>query len=328
MSDGVANERCQISKRVTNKPGLYGSSCSECKYSYTANSLSLVILLAAVDLVQPLHQQLTKWTGRRRKVRCLPSAADPSKCVACFRRRSRCLKHQSARLDIRRSKTTPVESRIAELESNVQQFNGQASSYTTQEISPLLSASSTPEAAVDPVKFGVNTASPIFSLLNNEVWRVLEVERNGVPDEENGHAISPTLPISPSRSLLKHERVCKILLKMLHSSTDIGEALTKQSRFWNLYLKHSLGATAGSPHQNIFDYAGTRLAGDNPIQIAKVAQLVAGGTIGTNTMRKIAWLVDRLILADIEYVSSLDGVECAFEQGKLLTDLGQVKSSW
>jgi hypothetical protein len=104
--------------------------------------------------------------------------------------------------------------------------------------------------------------------------------------------------------------------------------LDKHSQFWNLHAKHAHGGDAKTSYPDIYEYAGAALAGDNPVKIAKVAQMIAGASSETNQVKKITWLVDRLILADVEYLNSLDGLECAFEHGKLLTDLSQMKSSW
>jgi len=121
----------------------------------------------------------------------------------------------------------------------------------------------------------------------------------------------------------KHEKDCKMLLTALNRVPNLQMALQKHSHFWALRMKMT---EPNSTHaeRDIIQYARKALAGDNPIKIGKVMQAVACVTGD----EKLILAVDRIIISDDEYLSTIDGMECTMEQGKMLTEFGQVRRSW
>jgi hypothetical protein len=125
----------------------------------------------------------------------------------------------------------------------------------------------------------------------------------------------------------KHEKDCKMLLAALKCTPNVREALEKQSHFWA--RKMSIAEpNSSSADRNIIQYAYQALAGDNPIKIAKIVQAVASVTLDIRLYEQLVLMVDRLIVSDDEYLSNLEGMECALEQGRLLTEMGQIRRSW
>jgi hypothetical protein len=125
----------------------------------------------------------------------------------------------------------------------------------------------------------------------------------------------------------KHEKDSKILLAALKSAPDVRGALEKHSHFWATQITMT-EPDASSAEKDIILYARKALAGDNPIKIAKIVQAVASVTADEKLLEKLVLIVDQLIVSDDEYLTTLDGMECALEQSRLLIEMGQVRRSW
>jgi hypothetical protein len=54
------------------------------------------------------------------------------------------------------------------------------------------------------------------------------------------------------------------------------------------------------------EYARRAIAGDNPIKMARVLQIAAAGAEDYDLFQKLVTLVDRLIVCDDEYMSTID----------------------
>lgn len=140
-------------------------------------------------------------------------------------------------------------------------------------------------------------------------------------------------PFPPIRTTLfpiggfKHEKDCKMLLAALKRTPNIQEILEDQSNFWAVKMSVT-EPDSSAADKYITQYARQALAGDNPIKIAKIVQAVASATLDVKLLEKLVLLVDRLIVSDDEYLCTLEGMECALEQGRLLTEMGQVRRSW
>jgi hypothetical protein len=125
----------------------------------------------------------------------------------------------------------------------------------------------------------------------------------------------------------KHEKDCKMLLNALKGSPNIREALEKQSHFWARKMR-SAESDSSSTDETFVQYARRALSGDNPIKIARIVQAVASVTLDVRLYEDLLLIVDRLIVSDDEYLSTLEGMECTLEQGRLLIEMGQVRRSW
>jgi hypothetical protein len=126
----------------------------------------------------------------------------------------------------------------------------------------------------------------------------------------------------------RHEAVCKILLKALYSTADIKEAIESHSHFWRVYMRMMHGPAGGSANLDLKEYIRKAVNGDNPVKIAKAVQVIATATHDLRKSEELVRLVDRLIISDNEYLSTLDGLECAFEHGMLLRKRGQIHRAW
>jgi hypothetical protein len=125
----------------------------------------------------------------------------------------------------------------------------------------------------------------------------------------------------------KHEKDCKALLLALRSFPNLQDALEKHSCAWDMRMKQTQ-PNASAAERDIREYAGRALSGYDPIKIAKIVQIVAMATQDTEAFEKLVVLVDQLILSNDEYLSTLEGLECAFEQGRFHFELGLIYRSW
>jgi hypothetical protein len=125
----------------------------------------------------------------------------------------------------------------------------------------------------------------------------------------------------------KHEEDCKTLLTALRCIPNIQEALEKHSHFWPRKIR-SIEPDSSSTDGTFIQYARQALAGDDPIKIAKIVQAVASVTLDIKIYEKLVLIVDRLIVSDDEYSSTLEGMECTLEQGRLLIEMGKIRRSW
>jgi hypothetical protein len=266
-------------------------------------------------------------TGRRRKVKCRPSNIS-SRCQACVARNARCVEQKRATPARKTPKRKDLYERIAVLEglvraqSDVSDDDGD-DDVDYYKLSPASGRQTSEPKSVEDIWFGVGkqrSASPQRdgSLFPNALGPVTLASDHLVP------SVQTTLfPIGS----FKHEKDCKILLAVLKSVPDVQESLQKHSHFWAMKMSMT-EPDASSAEKNILLYARQALSGDNPIKIAKIVQAVASGTKDEKLLEKLVLLVDRLIVSDDEYLSNLDGLECALDQGRLLTEMGQIRRSW
>jgi hypothetical protein len=125
----------------------------------------------------------------------------------------------------------------------------------------------------------------------------------------------------------KHQKICRILLKVLQAAPNVEESLEMHSHFWaNNIKRQNPNATLGDI--DVKEFARRALSGDNPIKIARIVQIAAAGAHELELFEQLVSVVDRLIVCDEEYMRSLEGLECAFEQGRFFVEMGQVRRSW
>ena len=95
-------------------------------------------------------------------------------------------------------------------------------------------------------------------------------------------------------------------------------------------LKKTHGPVGQTTSLSLKEYMRIALAEENPLKVSRVVQAVAGGVRASEneSSLKLLRLVDWLIVADEEYMSAIEGVQCAFVQSILYTDKGKAKEAW
>jgi hypothetical protein len=254
--------------------------------------------------------------------------------VACVARNTRCVEQKRTTAVRRAPKRQDLYERIAVLEGLVR---------AQSDISDGDGDDVNDDDSLDYYKPSpTSRRQPSESNSLEDIWHDANKKRGASPPKREGslfpRVLGPVILASDHLvpavqttlfpiGTFKHEKDCKILLAALKSAPDVQGALEKHSHFWAVKMMMT-EPDASSAEKNILLYARKALAGDNPIKIAKVVQAVASATADERLLEKLVLIVDRLILSDDEYLTTLDGMECALEQGRLLTELGQVRRSW
>jgi hypothetical protein len=267
--------------------------------------------------------------GRRRKVKCRPSNRDSTRCTACVSRNSVCIEQGRVIAGRRPLRRKELCQRITILENHVR-ADSVSSDEAADEDHSDRELTTTPrrrQSEINSVEDFLNGSTSERGISSSHFEDSLFAN---IPDRVSS-AFGFSNP--PVRATLfpvggfKHEKDCKRLLAALRSSPNIREALEKQSHFWAMKVS-SAEPNSGSADETLIQYARHALAGDNPIKIAKIVQAVASVTMDVRLHEKLVLIVDRLIVSDDEYLSTLEGMECTIEQGRLLTEMGQVRRSW
>jgi hypothetical protein len=189
--------------------------------------------------------------------------------------------------------------------------------------------------------------APVLSLFDNAVWSRKGEEDSAssgspTPSPVQGMRVHPTVlpssntsapkelsstppaaqnPVGVKRE--KNQRVCKTLLAALPGQEKINEGLEKHAQWW-AHIQKKLDS---GKETSLAEYMENAVANDDPIALAKIVQMVAT-VMDESPFEKLLLLVDRLIIHDDEYMSSIEGLECALFQGRFYSDIGQARRSW
>jgi hypothetical protein len=271
-------------------------------------------------------------------VKCIPAKEDTHKCSACLRRGAECIKTGSRSAKRGIPSADDITSRIEQLELVMQ------SSMTTNQKDIV---------SID-IDYACTQPGPINELNISRFSRRRQSVATSpqrispVPFEEKDEEAVESLSLaqsrdSPGRSLtrtsttlgpaisftgsLKHAKACKILLTALRNSSNFQDALKAHNIFWKMDNRRA-DPTASYPDADIMEYARRALNGNNPIDIARLGQIVATEAPNLKLTEDLALLVDKLIISDDEYLCTLEGLECAFHQGRIWLEVGQMNQAW
>ena len=97
--------------------------------------------------------------------------------------------------------------------------------------------------------------------------------------------------------------------------------------WWGALRGRVLGLSATPEQLSLESFVSHALSRGTPTQMAKVLQLVAR-TVDEEHLERILLLIERLVLVDDEYMGTMEGLECAYLQGNLYSDIGQARRAW
>ncbi|KAM0511449.1 hypothetical protein ACHAPE_009888 [Trichoderma viride] len=100
--------------------------------------------------------------------------------------------------------------------------------------------------------------------------------------------------------------------------------LTEKGSWWNSFRQKAY-AISEAPSQTIEVFAKRTYTSSNPADIGALAIAFARSL---NKHRHIFALVDELVISDITYTATIEGLECLILLAKSYTDCGQPKRSW
>ena len=122
----------------------------------------------------------------------------------------------------------------------------------------------------------------------------------------------------------KHERTRQALLSVVPPYEKLIPAITKCTDWWFFFRQKCLG-TVG--RVTLEEFATRVYHSGKPAELGILVIAVGVGTNYDDLDRYLA-LVDKEIIADDEYMSTLEGLECAVLVGKSYSDIGQPRRGW
>lgn len=291
------------------------------------------------------------YQGRRRKTRCVYPPGDPV-CVLCKSRDGRCIEQGYEEVGISESKPSVPRKQPANGKAS-QGRNGisadQPPKFTCSgdvETSDVLAAERANYAPIVSllVDAKVSFKDRCHGLYLQSSWRLKVYYTKLSASGKNGESGSPTLQTAYSSStydqLLDREQklyppfllpfesksayVCSTIRSMLPSYDAIMSVLTKHGSWWDSFRSKAY-AISEAPSQTIEAFAKRTYTSSNPADIGALAIAFARSL---NKHRHLYILVDDLIISDINYTATIEGLECLILLAKSYTDCGQPKRAW
>ncbi|RFU76471.1 hypothetical protein TARUN_5771 [Trichoderma arundinaceum] len=262
---------------------------------------------------------------RRRKTRCIYPPGERV-CVLCKSRGGRCIEQGSEELGTSESKLNGPRKHGA---------NGKSSQDQTS-----ISADQSGKFYAETETSDLNVSetfnySPIVSLLVDaklsNSTKTEAGESSLLPTAHNGAAFTrppdkdhKSQPFFAQPFGNKSAYVCSTLRSMLPSYDVIMSVLTKNGSWWNSFRQKAY-AISQAPSQTIDSFVKRTYTSSNPADLGALAIAFARSL---NKHRYIYTLVDDLVISDITYTTTVEGLECLILLAKSYTDCGQPKRAW
>jgi hypothetical protein len=122
----------------------------------------------------------------------------------------------------------------------------------------------------------------------------------------------------------KSAYVCSTIRSMLPSYDTIISVLTRNGSWWDSFRSKAY-AISEAPSQTIEAFAKRTYTSSNPADIGALAIAFARSL---NKHRYLYTLVDDLVISDINFLTTIEGLECLILLAKSYTDCGQPKRAW
>ncbi|PTB64990.1 hypothetical protein BBK36DRAFT_1169775 [Trichoderma citrinoviride] len=262
---------------------------------------------------------------RRRKTRCVFSPGEPV-CVLCKSRDGRCIEQgyeDVGLLDPRSSapRKSPTNGKTSQGRNGIStdqppKFCGDAE---TSDVLVSERANNAPIVSLlvdaklsTSSKTGSHEASITQTAYNSSTYTPL-LDKDQKP--------RPWF-IQPLAS--KSAYVCSTIRSMLPSYDTIISVLIKNGSWWDSFRSKAY-AISEAPSQTIEAFAKRTYTSSNPADIGALAIAFARSL---NKHRYLYTLVDDLVISDINYLTTAEGLECLILLAKSYTDCGQPKRAW
>ncbi|KZT52969.1 hypothetical protein CALCODRAFT_486734 [Calocera cornea HHB12733] len=317
---------------------------------------------------EPPRKKMRKGTHscaecRRRKVRCIYASSSAIVCNECVARGTRCVSQEEEEPvpDARKN----LRERVGRLEGLVDKLlarNGFSSDDLRRTVTEtgididLATPCDVPQDVADRL-VGIGEAAPALSLFDNAIFGrkeggetcPLEAGSNEecssatlADGSSCSSASSPSFPTSTA-SKTKLDTVRRALTRTIPSERDL-DTLFRHAGGWWVIWRDLCQSIIGTDQLSLSLVLRRALDKGHPTLIAH-ALLCISITIqqlpgdfdyallslpldADALMKHYMMLVQRLIIFDAEFASSLDGLDCMILQGKLHLNLGQPRQAW
>jgi hypothetical protein len=124
---------------------------------------------------------------------------------------------------------------------------------------------------------------------------------------------------------LKDFRVHQALASVISKNTDLEANIDKSQPSWNGF--RMLGTKKAATFTSFGDFIRYAQSSGSPVDIAVAIQTLAL-TAESQFVDQVTFMVDRLIIADDDYMASMEGIRCALLQGNIYSESGQIVPSF
>jgi len=178
------------------------------------------------------------------------------------------------------------------------------------------------------ISTGPRTRSQTPTTYQNEEEMCSSAQRNDSSTNFSGRKHPQSFEsISLIIDNFKHTNTCRILLTALQNISNLPEAIKAHNFIFQVELEKSNSAI--QPKEiNVMEFAWRALKGDDPLEIAHLCQIVAAQTTNIDISKNLISLVEQFIIADDDYFGKMEGLECAFDQGRLWMEIGHTSQAW
>ncbi|UKZ78813.1 hypothetical protein TrVFT333_006558 [Trichoderma virens FT-333] len=262
---------------------------------------------------------------RRRKTRCVYPPGDPV-CVLCKSRDGRCIEQGYEDVGISESKSSVPRKQPAN-EKASQGRNG-----TSADQPPKFSGDA--ETSDVLVSERANYAPIVSLLVDAKLSASAKTGESGSPILQTAYASSTFSQLLDRDQKLyppfllpledKSAYVCSTIRSMLPGYDTIMSVLTKNGSWWDSFRSKAY-AISEAPSQTIEAFCKRTYTSSNPADIGALAVAFARSL---NKHRYLYTLVDDLVISDINYTATIEGLECLILLAKSYTDCGQPKRAW
>ncbi|KAF2141777.1 uncharacterized protein K452DRAFT_250611 [Aplosporella prunicola CBS 121167] len=294
---------------------------------------------------------------RRRKIRCIFSTEHAGSCTECFARGSRCVDQEHADNDTVVDNRKNLRERVARLESLVESLledrtdRGAAETLRNLAADVLPPTPCSPECSSNNIP-GHNGSVPFMTMFDNEVISRADPQSQPAtaasqgPEQFQKHSPAQSSEAMQARSYdlhfnctdnqldtneevnkfkkSKEKRTRAILLDALPSNETLQRSIIIASEWWGFW-RTTMPGTAGN--MNLQQFAVKAITDGTPAQVALL--LLAVGVAGEmEDLSRYLALVHATIVSDDDYMTGIDGLECALLQAKCYAEIGQPRRGW
>nr|POE48979.1 putative transcription factor gsfr1 [Quercus suber] len=290
------------------------------------------------------------YIGRRRKIRCLyPEDGEKNKCKECRNRNLKCVP-QGLYKDRNSTLSHNLNSRLANLETNmdrimsngslrdndvvslnasqlklsVESWNNTGEQHINTSFEPHDENCSnrfpiTTRAEREPEKAISGSVAPLMTAFGSAV---LSTMARTAGDDQTSPQITSSRNVQPS---VRYKRATESLCSIIPSQAELTDIVKHHSAWWPLWrdcVDLRLGNTETQDFQQFASYA---LADGHP---ALIATLLVGLAISTNDHQRYLPPVEQWILNDDELASTEHGLRCLMTLGLYHITTLQPRRAW
>jgi hypothetical protein len=137
--------------------------------------------------------------------------------------------------------------------------------------------------------------------------------------------IDTFLDIANENRIAKDFKVHQALASLLPQGSTLTRILKASEPLWQSGQKRRI--PGAKQHESLEDFLNHALANGSPFDIAQVLQAISFRSDNA-FLNRMSTAVDRLILSDQDYMTSLEGLNRAIVQGHLHSDCGRTRQAW